>query len=128
MIETLIIYVTLVALNVCHWLGDYTHLSTNWMLSAKRYGKPFLPILAHAMVHTVLFFIAILALHGLEDAILAACIQLPTHFVIDTMKGRMNGWFPRLEDIKNKFHWYVFGIDQMCHHLVIIFTTFMVCS
>lgn len=46
----------LIALNFCHFLGDYTHLSTNWMLTAKRLGKPLFPILVHAFVHSILMF------------------------------------------------------------------------
>ena len=122
------IFLTLIVLNFCHWLGDYTHLSTAWMLSAKRMGKPFLPILMHAGVHTLLFFTAIFILHGSEAALIAALIQLPTHFLIDVWKGRMNGWFPKLQDISNKFHWWIFGIDQMLHHLVIILTTYLICQ
>ena len=83
--------ITLLILNVCHWIADFTHLSTAWMLKAKRLGAPLFPILAHAGVHTVLFFIAILALHGIDMALLAAAIQLPTHFTLDTIKGKMNG-------------------------------------
>ncbi len=44
----------LIGLFICHFLADYTHLSTNWMLNAKRLGKPLHPILIHAMVHTLL--------------------------------------------------------------------------
>jgi hypothetical protein len=98
------------------------------MLNAKRFGKPLLPILVHAGVHAILFFIAILALHGFEMALLAAAIQLPTHFAIDVFKGKMNGWFPELQSIENKFHWWVFGADQMLHQWVIIGITSIVCQ
>ena len=119
---------TLLILNICHWAADFTHLSTPWMLDAKRFGKPLLPILAHAGVHTSLFFIAVFALHGLEMAMLAAAIQLPTHFVIDVLKGRMNGWFPELQNFENKFHWMVFGADQFLHQSVIIGIAALVCT
>ncbi len=118
---------TLIVLNICHWMGDYTHLSTSWMLSAKRFGKPYFPILVHALVHSLLFFLAIWVLHDFEKALLAASIQLPTHFLIDVMKGKLNVWFPKLQEITNKYHWWVFGIDQMLHHLVIILTAYLVC-
>lgn len=118
---------TLLILNVCHWAGDFSHLSTAWMLKAKRFGKPVLPILAHAGVHTSLFFIAVFALHGFDKAVLAAAIQLPTHFTIDVLKGKMNVWFPELLSIENKFHWWVFGADQMLHQTVIIGTASLVC-
>ena len=119
---------TLLILNVCHWAGDFTHLSTAWMLNAKRFGKPLLPILAHAGVHTLLFFIAIFALHGFDKAVLAAAIQLPTHFTIDLLKGRMNGWFPQLQNFENKLYWLVLGADQMLHQTVIIITAALVCQ
>jgi len=118
---------TLLLLNVCHWAGDFTHLSTNWMLDAKRFGKPFLPIFIHAGVHATLFFICITLLHGLDAGLLAAAIQLPTHFAIDVWKGRMNGWFKNLQDPTNKYHWWLFGFDQWLHQLVIITTTYFVC-
>ena len=119
--------ITLILLNVCHWLGDYTHLSTTWMLNAKRLGKPLTPIVAHAGVHMVLFLICISFLHGLESGMIAAAIQLPTHFLIDVWKGRMNGWFPSLQNPANKYHWWVFGIDQWLHQMVIIGTVYFIC-
>lgn len=120
--------VTLLVLNLCHWAADFTHLSTTWMLNAKQVGKPLLPIFAHAGVHAGLFFIAVFALHGIDKAILAAAIQLPTHFSIDVLKGKMNVWFPELKSFENKFHWWVFGADQMLHQSVIIGTAALVCN
>jgi len=32
----------------------------------------------------------------------------------------MNGWFPALQSPANKWHWVVFGFDQLLHALVII--------
>ncbi len=118
--------ITLLTYEACHFLGDFTHLSTNWMLRAKRLGTPLLPILAHAGVHTTLFFIATFYLHGLDKAILSAQIQLPTHFIIDVLKGKMNYWFPSLQDTSNKFHWLLFGFDQYLHQIVIISTAIIV--
>lgn len=117
----------LIALNLCHFLGDYTHLSTNWMLSAIRLGKPLFPILVHAFAHSVLMFTAVWIILDIYMAIVAFCIQLPTHFLIDVLKGRMNGWFPKLQDHSNKFFWYLFGFDQVMHALVIILTSYLVC-
>jgi len=45
---------------------------------------------------------------------------LITHFLIDVWKGRMNGWFTTLQSPANKWHWTVFGFDQLLHALVII--------
>jgi len=109
----------LIGLFICHFLADYTHLSTAWMLNAKRFGKPIFPIFAHAMVHTLLMGI-FLGCMGISNTILLMVFQLITHFIIDVWKGRMNGWFPALQSPANKWHWIVFGFDQLLHALVII--------
>ena len=119
---------TLIALNLLHWAADYTHLSTNWMLSAKRLGKPIFPILAHAGVHAMLMGLAILVLHGVDLALQLALFQLVTHVLIDLLKGRMNGWFPKLQSPANKFHWWVFGADQYLHQLVLIAMAYFACA
>lgn len=110
----------LVLLNLVHWLADYTHLSTDWMLKAKRLGTPILPILAHAGVHAVLMGLIIFFMYGYVLAIQLAALQLVSHFLIDLWKGKMNKWFPALQSPANKFHWVVFGADQFLHQLIII--------
>jgi hypothetical protein len=109
----------LIGLFFCHWLADYTHLSTAWMLNAKRLGKPLLPILTHAMVHSLLMGIFLGCL-GISNTIILMAFQLITHFAIDVWKGRMNGWFSALQSPANKWHWVVFGADQFFHAVVII--------
>ena len=111
----------LISLFVCHFLADYTHLSTSVMLSAKRFGKPLYPILLHACVHGVLMF-AVLAAFGVSGwkLVLLWAFQVVTHFLIDVWKGRMNWWFPPLQNPAVKGHWYMFGIDQTLHAIVII--------
>jgi hypothetical protein len=109
----------LIGLFICHFLADYTHLSTSWMLNAKRLGKPLHPILTHAMVHTLLMGIFLGCL-GISNTLLLMGFQLITHFLIDVWKGRMNGWFPALQSPANKWHWVVFGFDQLLHAIVII--------
>ncbi len=112
----------LILLNICHWLADYTWLSTSWMLNAKRLGKPILPILAHAGVHSLLMLFACWAYTGnFKLGLLAFAIQLPTHFAIDVWKGRMNEWFPVLQSPANKLHWVIFGFDQLLHQIIIIY-------
>ena len=111
----------LLALFLCHFLADYTQLSTAWMLNAKRLGKPFFPILMHAYMHALLMFIALLIF--VKDVNICAWLMLfqwVTHFIIDVWKGRMNGWFPALQSPANKWHWIVFGFDQYLHAVVII--------
>lgn len=118
----------LIALFFCHWLGDYTHFSTSWMLSAKRFGKPLLPIFVHAMVHATLMATA-LSLLGVTQVVVGRMffMQLLTHFVIDILKGKVNVWFPVVKNPMSKPHWYVFGFDQFLHAVVIIAMTYLIC-
>lgn len=109
----------LIGLFICHFLADYTHLSTAWMLKAKRLGKPLFPILTHAMIHTLLMGL-LLGCLGVSNMLLLMGFQLITHFLIDVWKGRMNSWFPLLQSPANKWHWIVFGFDQLLHAIVII--------
>lgn len=120
------ILIAFIVLNVCHWAADFTHLSTDWMLNAKRYGKPLYPIFIHALVHAFLFFVSVWLLFDLDKAIFAGAFQLITHFMIDLIKGKLNFYFRKLEDASNKFHWWVFGADQLMHHLVIIITIYLI--
>jgi len=110
----------LILLNIMHWLSDYTPLSTNWMLNAKRLGKPLLPILTHAGVHATLMGIVIAIMYNCILALQLASFQLITHFLIDLWKGKMAVWFPEVQNPANKKHWIVFGADQYLHQLVII--------
>lgn len=124
--------ILLISLFICHFLADYTHLSTGWMLSAKRFGKPFFPIFCHALIHALLMAVVleVYFYNKLENYNPIAftfsfvdklfLFQLITHFLIDVWKGRMNGWFPSLQSPANKWHWIVFGADQLLHAFVII--------
>jgi hypothetical protein len=115
----------LIGLFFCHWLADYTHLSMPHMLAAKRFGTPLFPILQHAAVHALIMTIFLFFIIGLPQLLVIklTAFQLITHFLIDLWKGRMNGWFPSIQNPANKFHWYVFGFDQYLHSLVIIAMT-----
>jgi hypothetical protein len=118
----------LIFLNVTHWAADYTHLSTKWMLDAKRLGTPILPILAHACVHYALVSAVLLffLFPNYPMLWLELCLfQLFSHWGIDILKGRLNGWVPALQSPVNKFHWYVFGLDQMLHQFVLIIITYL---
>lgn len=111
----------LIGLFICHFLADYTHLSTAWMLNAKRLGKPLLPIFIHAAMHTMLMSLVLGWFIGFtNDWACLVIFQWVMHFLIDVWKGRMNGWFPALQSPANKWHWIVFGFDQLLHALVII--------
>lgn len=69
----------LIGLFIFHFLADYTHLSTAWVLNTKRLGKPFIPILTYAMVQTLLMGI-FLGCSGILNTILLMGFQLITHF------------------------------------------------
>lgn len=110
----------LISLFICHWAADYTHLSQPHMLAAKKFGKPLLPILQHALLHGLLM-LAVMGLFTDGDILIWLFLfQVITHFIIDTLKGRMNVWFPKLQNPANPYHWYVFGFDQLLHTTVII--------
>ena len=111
----------LISLFFCHFLADYTHLSTNWMLTAKRIGSPWFPIFTHALIHAQLMWF-VLWLYDIDAVTIGMLyvFQLCTHFLIDTLKGKMNVWFTSLQNPANKWHWIVFGGDQFLHALVII--------
>lgn len=96
------------------------------MLNAKKYGKPLYPIFVHALVHALLFFGVVWLLYDTDKAVFAGLFQLCTHFMIDLVKGKINFWFRKLEDPSNKFHWWLFGADQLMHHLVIIITVYYI--
>lgn len=115
------IIILLIALNICHFLADYTHLSTAWMLNAKRTGSPFYSILCHALVHGVTMAV-VLFLFGITPmtVLLLFLFQTITHAWIDTLKGRLNVWLPAVANPANKIHWILFGADQLAHQLVII--------
>lgn len=109
-----------IALLIGHWLGDYTHLATPWMLQAKRLGTPIEPIFVHALMHSVLTgLVLVIYTEPFKIILLGIALQLITHFAIDVWKGKMNVWFPALQVPANPFHWYVFGLDQTLHMTVL---------
>lgn len=111
----------LIGLFICHFLADYTHLSTDWVLKAKRLGKPLFPIFIHAATHALLMSLVLGWFIGItNDWACLVLFQWISHFLIDVWKGRMSGWFPSLQSPANKWHWVVFGLDQLLHALVII--------
>lgn len=116
---------------ICHWAGDFTHLSRPYMLKAKKFGKPLQPILDHAAIHA--FLMAMVVLFYCDRSIMMGVnilgvffIQLISHTTIDLLKGRCNGWFPILQDNTKYPHWYVFGLDQVLHILIIVVITNLV--
>ena len=119
----------LIGLFFCHFLADFTWLSTTWMLNAKTVGKPLLPIFAHSAVHATLMGL-LLAFSNLTFALWFNLVmfQLLTHFLIDLWKGRMNVWFTILQSPASKWHWILFGFDQFLHAAVICIMYYTACS
>lgn len=113
--------IELLVLNLCHWAADYTQLSRPYMLAAKRLGKPLFPILEHGWVHGILMgVVSWVFFTNAITAIEVMTFQAVTHFGIDVLKGKMNVWFPSLQNPANVYHWWVFGADQFLHQAVII--------
>lgn len=117
----------LLSLFFCHFLADYTHLSTAWMLKAKQFGTPVGPIFTHAFIHGSLMLVVITCFFGITGVVALDLflIQVITHFLVDVWKGKMNVWFPALRSPANKWHWIVFGFDQFLHAVVIVWMVFL---
>ncbi|MCA0431089.1 MAG: DUF3307 domain-containing protein [Bacteroidetes bacterium] len=110
----------LISLFICHWLADFTPLSTKRMLEAKKDGKKLIPILVHASVHATLMGLVMFYFIGISELSLNLILfQLLTHFIIDVCKGRLN-FIPALQAPTNKLYWFVFGLDQLLHAIVIV--------
>lgn len=112
--------IALLLFNVCHFLADYTHLSTSWMLKAKRFGTPIFPIVCHGAIHAILFSIVSFILFGIESIYWVLPIELVSHFTIDLMKGKANNHFQAMQNPTNQLHWIAFGLDQLLHQVVIV--------
>ena len=109
---------------VCHFLGDFTPLSTTWMQEAKQFGKPLFPILIHALIHASLMLFVLFFFTTVQMAFTLSAFQLIIHFFVDTWKGRMNTWFPSLQNNANKEYWIIFGFDQFLHQMTILVMAF----
>lgn len=117
-----------ILLFICHFLADYTVLSTNRMLAAKRYADSLLPILEHAAVHALLMFLALYFYDGCGWLIgfTLASHQWFSHFFIDVLKGRTQWWLSDegKTDISTKrSYWFLFGFDQLLHAIIIVVMT-----
>ncbi len=112
----------LAGLFFAHYLGDFTPLSTPDMLEAKANAKPMWLIGAHAAVHTLLVALVILIVVFPSWSIfaLALAIEFFTHFAIDAGRARLGRRHPGLNDPRRNVFWYVLGLDQMAHALVLL--------
>jgi hypothetical protein len=98
------------------------------MQAAKGAGNPLTPILAHAMVHATLVLIAVWAIAATSWSLVvaAAGIELGTHFAIDAFRARLGVRLPAVRDPSRRTHWYVFGVDQLLHGLVLLWIVVLV--
>ena len=117
-------YFLLLALNLAHFLGDFTPLN-KWFIAAKQYGKPVWLVASHGAVNGALYGVAAGLFAGMKAALLAFIIETVSHTIIDVLKGRINKRFPVLQDVGKPGHWIIMGADQFLHQMVLIFIVFL---
>lgn len=118
----------LACLLLAHYLGDFTPLSTGRMLEAKAAGGPVSLIASHAGVQTILVALVVAVASGFDLRLLGVvtAIEFVTHFTIDLTRGRLGARFPRMRDPTNRAFWWVLGLDQLAHCIVLVLIAFMV--
>jgi len=116
----------LVFLLVCHYLADYC-LTTASMIRAKADGRRLWPIMFHASIHAGLVGLCLL-LWGVSWKLLSLLVllELVSHFLIDTAKGRLTARYPLLADVQGKPYWMLYGFDQLLHLLIIVLIWFCI--
>lgn len=112
----------LLALLFAHFLGDFTPLATARMQEAKAAGRPLKPIAGHAAVHGLLVTLAVVGFGGTPWTLVAgaAGLEFATHFLIDTVRGRLGGRVPALGDPRRSLYWTLLGLDQFAHGVVLV--------
>lgn len=118
----------LVCLLVAHDLGDFTPLATERIREAKARGRPLRLIGMHAAIHAVLVALAVMMVvrPSLALLALAAGLELLTHFVIDVAKARVGVRVPSLGDMRTNPFWWLLGVDQLLHLLVLVGIAFII--
>ena len=113
-------FLLLIVLLACHYLADFCFTSPS-MIRAKADGRNPWPILLHAGIHSGLMGFCLLV-WGVSWKLLLilALVELVSHFLIDTTKGRLTAHFCILGDIQKKPYWMLYGFDQLLHLLVIV--------
>jgi len=110
----------LIFLLVCHYLADFC-LTSPTMIRAKADGRNPWPILLHAGIHAGLVGICLLCWQTpWKLLLLLILLELVTHFLIDTAKGRLTANFPILSDMQQKPYWMLYGFDQLLHLVVLV--------
>ena len=110
----------LVSLLVCHYLADFC-LTTSAMIRAKADGRNVWPIMLHAGIHALLIG-AWWLFWGVvwNSLLLFMLVEFVSHFLIDTIKGRLTARFSTLSDQQRKPYWMLFGLDQLLHLLIVV--------
>lgn len=112
--------VLLAALFLSHYLADFC-LTTRSMIVAKSDGKTLFPIIFHASIHALLMGICLFIFGTTIQMLLGLfLLEFISHFIIDTIKGRLTHAYPKLADNHQKPYWIVYGMDQLLHQLIII--------
>lgn len=105
-----------VFLIICHYLADFTHLQSDWMVEGKKDLK-LLPLFAHSGIHAGLMLIPLLMWCPVYLALMLACLQFGAHFGIDFLKGFLTKQYPVIN--QGKWQWYTMGGDQLAHSLIV---------
>jgi len=110
----------LLSLLLCHYLADFC-LTSHAMIRAKADGRNPWPILLHAGIHAGLMGLCLLFwCTSWRLLLLFISLELITHFLIDTAKGRLSARCPKLVDQSKKPYWLLFGFDQLLHQSIIV--------
>lgn len=112
----------LFAFQIKHFLCDFA-LQTKWQIANKGvYGHP--GGLAHAGLHVVASIPALLILTGRMDVIAGVVVaEFAIHYHCDWLKANVDH---RLRlTTQDYWHWYIFGFDQLIHHLTYVGIVFV---
>lgn len=111
---------------LCHYLADFC-LTSPAMIRAKADGRNPWPIMLHAAIHAGLVGICLLCWQTpWKTLLLLVLLELVSHFLIDTAKGRLTARFPALADMQQKPYWMLYGLDQLLHLIVLVLIWFFV--
>ena len=105
---------------ICHYLADFCFTSPA-MIKAKADGRNPWLILLHAGIHAGLIGLCLLV-WGVSWKLLLmlTLVELVSHFLIDTGKGRLTARYSILANMQKKPYWMLYGLDQLLHLLVIV--------
>lgn len=117
--------ILLLLLSWWHMIADYTPFCNQWMCKAKEFWEPLFPILIHAFIHAIGMGTILLLYSDKTPIHLILIIKLfflqwITHFLIDTIKWKINYYFPSVRDTHSDWYRIVFGWDQYLHTVIII--------